>query len=198
MARRVEVEITPGACISWALMLLILPLRWVLGVILAAAIHELWHYAAIRLCGGDVFGIRIRAGGAVMLTAPQTGGRELLCAAAGPFGSFSLLLAAKYLPVTAVCGLVQGMFNLLPLFPLDGGRILRGGIEILFPNDSARVSACAESACMVLISAAVIYGVIRTGISVLALILGAVLVLKLLRQKNTLQRFQTKGTIETD
>lgn len=51
--------------------------------------------------------------------------KEALCALAGPVGSFSVVLLAEYFPEAALFGLVQGLYNLLPVYPLDGGRILR-------------------------------------------------------------------------
>ena len=51
--------------------------------------------------------------------------REAICALAGPLGSFSLLLISEYFPEAAVCGLIQGAYNLIPVYPLDGGRLMR-------------------------------------------------------------------------
>ena len=116
MQKRIEFDIRPGACIGAAVLLLLLPLRWVLAAALAAAVHELWHYFAIHLCGGRIYRIRIGAGKAVMETEPLQRSREMICAAAGPLGSFSLVLFARFIPVTAICGLVHGLFNLLPIF----------------------------------------------------------------------------------
>ena len=152
MGKRIEFEITPGACIGGAVMLLVLPLRWVFAAAVAAAVHESWHYLALRLCGGRVYRIRIGAGRTVMDTEPLQRFPELLCAAAGPLGSFSLLLAARFFPAAALCGLIHGVFNLLPVFPMDGGRILRCGLELAFPGAEGNVLRGIEGAvfCVVL------------------------------------------------
>ena len=60
-----------------------------------------------------------------METASMSPVREAICALAGPLGSFSLLLISEYFPEAAVCGLIQGAYNLIPIFPLDGGRVVR-------------------------------------------------------------------------
>jgi len=114
----------------WALCLLILPLRWATGAFLAVLVHEEAHLASVYLLGGQVFSINLRCHGAIMEASSMPPGKEALCALAGPAGSFLLVLLAEYFPEAAVCALVQGAYNLLPVYPLDGGRILRS----LFPN----------------------------------------------------------------
>lgn len=64
-------------------------------------------------------------------TGPLEDSQELLCSLAGPVGSFSLFFLSHWLPKTAFCGVIQGMFNLLPIFPLDGGRALRCCLTLL-------------------------------------------------------------------
>lgn len=196
MQKRIEFDIRPGACIGAAVLLLLLPLRWVLAAALAAAVHELWHYFAIRLCGGRIYRIRIGAGKAVMETEPLQRSREMICAAAGPLGSFSLLLFARFIPVTAICGLIHGLFNLLPIFPMDGGRIMRCILKIAFPRNAEKVIHYTQRGMLVLILCACIYGVLRFQVWVLSFVFMVVVLAKLLSEKNTLQRIQTEGTIE--
>ena len=57
---------------------------------------------------------------------------EIICAIAGPIGSFLLIAVAPRFPRIAVCGIVHGIYNLLPLFPMDGGRVLRCVFYALF------------------------------------------------------------------
>ena len=69
-------------------------------------------------------------------------GRELLCALAGPAGS--LLLAMLPVPKLALCALIQGMFNLLPLEGLDGGRILGCILDMTLPIYRERIVRAAQ------------------------------------------------------
>lgn len=107
-----------------ALLLLTLPLPWFAAAVAAAGIHEAGHLLAIRLLGADARKIQVGPTGAKIHTSFSEPWRELLCAAAGPAASLLLVLAAKPFPRIALCGFVQGLYNLLPIYPLDGGRML--------------------------------------------------------------------------
>lgn len=114
-----------GFWIVLGLMVLLFPLRFLVGVLLAAAVHELGHLTAIRLTGGRVRGIWLHAGGARIETAPMEPGQAILCALAGPGAGALTMLARTWFPELAVAGLVQTVFNLIPVYPLDGGQVAR-------------------------------------------------------------------------
>ena len=123
-------RIESGWFLLLAVCLLVIPLEWLAAMALAAGIHELFHVLAAKALGSKILGISMDWSGIRMDLSPLLLREELLVALAGPVGSFLLLIIAKWYPQLAVCGLVQGMFNFLPVWPLDGGRVLRG----LFPG----------------------------------------------------------------
>ena len=108
-----------------ALMLLLFPLRFLAGVMIAALVHECGHLLAIRFSGGEVLAIRLHGCGARIETAPMEPGKEALCALAGPAAGALTIFAWRVFPDLALAGLVQTVFNLIPVYPLDGGRALR-------------------------------------------------------------------------
>ena len=91
----------------------------------AAAIHEAGHCLAVKLCGGSIRTLSLTVRGAVLQTTPLSYRQEAICALAGPWAGMLLLLLAHWFPWLAFWGLVQGIYNLLPVYPMDGGRALR-------------------------------------------------------------------------
>ena len=126
--------ISPSACITFAMMFLLLPIRWILAAAVAAMFHEFYHIAAVLLCGGNFHGLRIGSNGAILAAEEMSSRRTLLCTIAGPLGSLFLLLFLRWSPRIAFCGAVQGMYNLLPIYPLDGGRAIRCALQMWFPK----------------------------------------------------------------
>lgn len=108
-----------------ALLVMTLPLGYLAAAILAAAWHEACHALAVLALGGKVLSLRIGLGGARMETSPMEPLPGAICALAGPTGSFLLLWLAPRFPQIAAWGLLQGCFNLLPIYPLDGGQALQ-------------------------------------------------------------------------
>ena len=133
------IRISPGCYILAALLVLILPLSWILAAVLAAIFHELCHLVSIVLLGGSIREIRVGLGGAEIEAELEGNVREILCSAAGPIGSLSLLLFCRIWPQLALCGLIQGSYNLLPVYPLDGGRVLLCLLQMRFPKQAQYV-----------------------------------------------------------
>lgn len=126
-----KVNISGSFWILLGIQILTLPLNWVVSAFLAATFHELCHMLALHLFRIPVYALHINACGAQLDTATMEPKEEFLCALAGPLGSFTLLLGLRILPRVALCGLIQGLFNLIPLGSLDGGRMIRCAIRLL-------------------------------------------------------------------
>ena len=119
-----KIAVSGSFCLLLAIMILTLPLKWIIAAVLAGAFHEACHYIAIRLLGGKPGLTRLRAWNAGIPLPELSRGKELLCALAGPVGGFLLLPLLRFSPEIALCGLAQSLYNLLPVYPLDGGRAL--------------------------------------------------------------------------
>jgi Zn-dependent protease len=132
-------------------------LLWSLGTILAffacVVLHELGHsFTAMH------FGIGVRrillmpiGGMAEFDDIPRQPLREFLITIAGPAVNFAIVAAMLFLPIgddnettviyslgglleqLFIANLAMGCFNLLPAFPMDGGRILRALLATRLP-----------------------------------------------------------------
>ena len=173
LGSNVQIRVSGASCILLALMLLMLPLKWICAAILAAVLHESFHAAAIILCGGRIERIRLGSRGAAMEILPMTRGRELLCALSGPAGGLLLLLFAKWIPRTAVCATFHSIYNLLPVYPLDGGRALRCGAELLFGRKAERVCLWVEKLCLICVAALALYACFFLKLGLFPLLLAA-------------------------
>lgn len=116
--------------------LLLSPIEATAAVLLAAAMHEGGHLAALAAFHVPVEGVRLGAMGAVIF-APGANrlsyGRELLVTLAGPMvnlisapllAALSARLGWEWGYLFAGAHTVLGVYNLLPIPPLDGGRAL--------------------------------------------------------------------------
>lgn len=90
----------------------------------AALLHEAGHLTALYALGVPIRSLHLGLRGAVLETGPCPRDRELLAAAAGPAVN---LLCGLWLPKSWLfCQLhwLLLLYNLLPVYPLDGGRLL--------------------------------------------------------------------------
>ena len=122
---RHKIRVEASAWIFFSILIVSVPLNWVISALAAATFHELSHMAMLKIQNIPVRKICIGARGAVMDTEFMGTKQELLCALSGPAGSLLVSLLLPIFPRIALCGFVQGLYNLIPVYPLDGGRVLR-------------------------------------------------------------------------
>lgn len=115
-------DIMPYTYIYITIMLLLVPFKWILAWLLAAAFHEMCHIIAVKLCGGEIQRMLIGLGGAKIECSALNRTKSLLAVLSGPLGGLLPLLLARWIPRTAFCCWMLSIYNLLPLLHLDGGR----------------------------------------------------------------------------
>lgn len=127
----------PGLVILLCLLAYAASLKTALAFLLAAVFHELGHILAIRICGGRLQALAVGSCGAILSVADLSPAQELFCALLGPLFSFLLLPFGKFFPRLALFGLAQGIYNLLPVYPMDGGRALHCLLMLFLTQETA-------------------------------------------------------------
>lgn len=165
-----------------ALGMLVLPIWWVFAAVLAAIWHEACHYFVLRLCSGRAISLKAGLSGASMEVRGLLPAQELVCALAGPIGSLFLLLFARWLPRTSICAGFQGIYNLLPIYPLDGGRVVRCLTEAYLPFEWGQTLCLwLERLCLMGIAFLSIYGCLVLRLGIAPLLVGAGIICRVKR-----------------
>lgn len=138
----------------------------VLGLFFCVTLHEFGHALAARRYGVGTKDIALYPIGGIarLERLPKKPIQEFVVAIAGPLVNFAICLiilpymifisdsfnalggglassASDFLPVMFILNLVLGLFNLIPAFPMDGGRILRALLSIPFDRVKATLVA---------------------------------------------------------
>lgn len=167
-------------------------LLWVPILFLSILLHELGHAAAIGLLGFGQSEIRLAGlGGATMNRRSASPWQEIVISVAGPLVSFAISLVswlilrsstpaalgpllAALLPQLAYANIAWGIFNLLPIYPLDGGHVVQQiARKLLAPLTAAKASAISS-----LIFAAILIALAIPTRQFFLIILGALFLLQ--------------------
>lgn len=157
---------------------------WIAGVVAAlllfvtVLVHELAHSLVARAKGIPVTSITLFIFGGVsnIEREPQSAGTEFTIAIVGPLtslvlGAISWLVAGAVLHVNVyvsailfylgATNVLLGLFNLIPGFPLDGGRVLRAiiwGFTGSLQTATKWATRCGEGVAMLFI----LWGIVQT------------------------------------
>jgi Zn-dependent protease len=112
-----------------------------IGLFVSVALHELGHSVVARAKGSHIIQIMLYpfGGAAMMSSIPKRPLDEVLVAIAGPAVSLLLGVLGVFLhifyqiPLALELGVINiglVIFNLIPAFPMDGGRVFRALISI--------------------------------------------------------------------
>lgn len=196
MRNLVSVSIHPHFYIIVALSLFVVPIPLVFGWIVAAAIHEMCHLLMLLLLRVKVLSVKIGATGALIKTEPMSPVQELFVALAGPVGGLLLLIFLRTIPYIALSAVVQSIYNLLPVYPLDGGRAVKSTAICLAGEDFAqKISNTISVAVMILITICGGLASYRYRLGILPIVFPLVPLMCNVR-KNSLQRRKNNCRIE--
>ena len=111
----------------------------------AALAHELGHLITIWALGAEIRALRLTPCGPVIEYGGDLTRRQEMCIlAAGPLGGmifalFCFHMDTAYFSYAGAIALLATIFNLLPVLPMDGGRLMQYLLEEVMPCRTAGV-----------------------------------------------------------
>ena len=157
-------------------------LLWYLGLeemllwcMVASVVHELGHAAAAACMGVRIRRLRVTAVGAEMVLRPTqmlSYPQELAIALSGPAANLLTGILAARIPgsgqaVFVGSSVMLGVFNLLPLAPLDGGQAAKAALSLLISPEAGMLTVRLLTAVgTVLLLGAGAWMFVRTGYNI--------------------------------
>ena len=190
-------DFSPGIYLYAALLLLVLPIRWIAAFFVAAAVHELGHICSLKLMRIRIEHISVGQSGAIIETGCMHIGQELVCALAGPLAGLAVCMLARSFPLFALCAFIQTIYNLIPVYPMDGGRALRCVLSAFLSWKIVAIIECVIT--LLFLSGLLIFSAVlvsKGSLGFLPILVVFLIAGKLLRKKNSLQRWPGQCTIE--
>ena len=149
---RTEIRVTFGAILLPLFSLIAGEGELLLATVLSLAVHEAAHLIAAKNLGLSAARVTLYPFGAVMrldtLLSDMRG--EWVVAAAGPLGSLTfaallklsepMLPSSNWIARMTETNLLIALVNLLPAYPLDGGRIFRALLSRVIRERTARIA----------------------------------------------------------
>lgn len=161
-----KVTVYPGFLLLFAVFYFFDPGWLIPAAAVSVTIHELGHIATLFIMGIPINAVNLSMTGiAIKIDGRLIGYRgEIIAALSGPCASIILSLGATYAARAVNCeflyilsgmSAVHGIFNLLPIRPLDGGRAAQAILYSVFGRRyGERSLKLAESALIFLLTAA--------------------------------------------
>lgn len=151
-----KLRIDPGAAVLGALFYFFSDWKEVTAMAVPIAVHELGHLAALKAEGMDIRSLRAELNGfCISYSGSRNTAEDIIAAAAGPAAGIIYAVTAswmsnrvgnQWLALSAGISWILSLFNLLPINPLDGGRISRGILTVFIGSTKGETAAAMVSA----------------------------------------------------
>ncbi len=181
-----EIRISATVLIMPALMLIAGLFREYTVILFSMLLHESGHIAAAGICGirTDALNVSVLGFSAEIPISSCSKKELIFIYSAGPSLNLIIFIAVSmlgyilpcaqgYLELVSVSNLFMGLFNLLPVIPLDGGRLiyelLSGGIGSRAAGRTVRLLAWIISSLMI---AAGVYQLLITTFNISLVVIG--------------------------
>lgn len=142
-----SLDIGSGAVILLSLLYFFFGFSTLSALLVAVIIHELGHAAALYAFGAEINSLRFDISGLCMSYCGLTGrASEFVALLSGPLAGFLFAYlfseigreySSEFLLMSSGFGFILSVYNLLPILPLDGGRILRCALGSILPSCKA-------------------------------------------------------------
>lgn len=137
--KRCSIDITPAFAVFLCAYYYFDPAHTFAPFLAAVTLHEAGHLLMLWLLRVRVHKLRLAVSGAVIETDWLPYRKEIVVALAGPAVNGATLLLARRAPLFALVNFCLLAYNLLPFYPLDGGRVLHALLHLLLSDRMARV-----------------------------------------------------------
>lgn len=123
-----------------------MPLGLLAAYITAVTVHELGHFAILKLFGLNITSLKITLMGCVIEhCGTKSNTQKLMCAASGPLAGivfafacahFAEIYSLQLFEIFAGFSLALSLFNLLPCRPLDGAAVVEAVLSYFFSENT--------------------------------------------------------------
>ncbi len=178
-----KIKIAPLFFAYLAFLVLVDSSAYMLIIVLTALLHECAHLAVMKMRCITVkemyfspLGIRITPAHSMDYKS------EILVAMAGPLVNLAVFTALYllsgyimlpyFLAQAAVCSFILGFGNLIPILPLDGGRILRGILYMYAAKNAESILCFVNVGFSIAFTALGMYALAKTGFNISLLLIG--------------------------